>query len=135
MVKHNSDNLFCPICNSLLKLPDLSNIQYCYMCNYKQNYKTDSQYDIVSVSSKYNTHDKQASSDNNITNNMHNNNDDINNNLAAAASAKRATVKEICDKCGHDEMTFYTMQMRSVDEGQTVFYECPNCGYTYSTNT
>lgn len=27
------------------------------------------------------------------------------------------------------------MQMRSVDEGQTVFFECPKCGHTFSTNT
>lgn len=40
----------------------------------------------------------------------------------------RATVKEKCPKCGHPEMSFYTMQMRSVDEGQTVFFECLKCG-------
>ncbi len=32
-------------------------------------------------------------------------------------------------------MYYYTMQLRSVDEGQTVFYECAKCGYTFSLNT
>lgn len=51
------------------------------------------------------------------------------------ADFKRATVEEECPKCAHPEMLFYTLQLRSVDEGQTVFYECPKCGFTDSTNT
>ena len=47
----------------------------------------------------------------------------------------RATVKEDCPKCKHPELQYYTMQLRSADEGQTVFYECPKCGHTFSTNT
>ena len=35
---------------------------------------------------------------------------------------------ESCPKCGHPEMEFYTMQLRSADEGTTVFYECRSCG-------
>ena len=44
-------------------------------------------------------------------------------------------VDEKCPQCGHEGMEFYTMQLRSADEGQTVFYECPDCKYKYSTNT
>jgi DNA-directed RNA polymerase I subunit RPA12 len=51
------------------------------------------------------------------------------------AAFTRAKVKERCPQCANPEMSFYTMQMRSVDEGQTVFYECPKCGHTFSTNT
>ncbi|KIZ03930.1 DNA-directed RNA polymerase I subunit A12 [Monoraphidium neglectum] len=47
----------------------------------------------------------------------------------------RATVDEKCPQCGHQGMEFYTMQLRSADEGQTVFYECPDCKHKYSTNT
>jgi DNA-directed RNA polymerase I subunit RPA12 len=47
---------------------------------------------------------------------------------------KHATIEEPCPKCGHHEQYFYTMQLRSVDEGQTVFYECPTCAYKYSVN-
>jgi len=46
----------------------------------------------------------------------------------------RATVDEKCPQCGHEGMEFYTMQLRSADEGQTVFYECPDCKYKYSQN-
>ena len=46
----------------------------------------------------------------------------------------RATVEEECPECGHSELEFYTMQMRSVDEGQTVFYECLKCRHKFSQN-
>lgn len=46
----------------------------------------------------------------------------------------RATVDEPCPKCGHGQMEYYTMQLRSADEGQTVFYDCAKCSYKYSVN-
>lgn len=52
----------------------------------------------------------------------------------ALQSRTRATVDEACPKCGHQGMEFYTLQLRSADEGQTVFYECTSCGYKYSQN-
>lgn len=51
---------------------------------------------------------------------------------AEGMRAKEATIKEDCPQCGHDEMHFYTMQMRSADEGSTVFYTCPKCGHKFS---
>jgi DNA-directed RNA polymerase I subunit RPA12 len=47
---------------------------------------------------------------------------------------KHAVIEEPCPKCGNPEMYFYTMQLRSVDEGSTVFYECPKCAHKYSVN-
>lgn len=46
----------------------------------------------------------------------------------------RATIEEPCPRCNHPEVGYYTVQLRSVDEGQTVFYECPQCKYTWSIN-
>ncbi|ELR15006.1 transcription factor SII (TFIIS) domain containing protein [Acanthamoeba castellanii str. Neff] len=49
-------------------------------------------------------------------------------------SNDRAIIDEKCPKCGHGKMYFYTMQLRSVDEGSTVFYECVKCAYKFSQN-
>lgn len=46
-----------------------------------------------------------------------------------------ATIREKCPKCGNPEMNFHTMQLRSADEGQTVFYSCPKCAHKFSVNT
>lgn len=47
----------------------------------------------------------------------------------------RATVKEPCPKCAHTEAKYATLQMRSSDEGQTVFYECTKCKHVWSINS
>ncbi len=41
---------------------------------------------------------------------------------------KALQVEDDCPKCGNHGMEYYTRQLRSADEGQTIFYECPNCG-------
>lgn len=38
-----------------------------------------------------------------------------------------AIVDERCPKCSHIGMKYFTMQLRSADEGSTVFYECLKC--------
>lgn len=36
-------------------------------------------------------------------------------------------VERVCPKCGNDRMSYATLQLRSADEGQTVFFTCTNC--------
>ncbi|TPX74445.1 hypothetical protein CcCBS67573_g04281 [Chytriomyces confervae] len=46
-----------------------------------------------------------------------------------------ATIKERCPKCDAPEMVFHTAQLRSADEGQTVFYSCVKCGFKEKLNS
>ena len=43
-------------------------------------------------------------------------------------SGGKKMIKEECLQCGAKEMAYEARQLRSVDEGQTIFYECLECG-------
>ncbi|KAK1674202.1 transcription factor S-II [Colletotrichum godetiae] len=44
-----------------------------------------------------------------------------------------ATIRETCPKCGAEEVRFTAVQLRSADEGSTVFFTC-QCGFKWSHN-
>jgi DNA-directed RNA polymerase I subunit RPA12 len=50
--------------------------------------------------------------------------------LSADDRKTEAIVEKQCAKCGRKEMFFTTVQLRSADEGSTVFYRCV-CGHKY----
>ncbi|SMQ53859.1 unnamed protein product [Zymoseptoria tritici ST99CH_1A5] len=39
-----------------------------------------------------------------------------------------------CENCGEPRVTFYEKQLRSADEGSTIFYTCPACNHKWNTN-
>ncbi|KAF3394806.1 DNA-directed RNA polymerase I subunit RPA12 [Talaromyces pinophilus] len=53
--------------------------------------------------------------------------------LTAADRTMEAVTQNTCAECGRKEMFFTTAQLRSADEGTTVFYRCV-CGYKETVN-
>lgn len=45
--------------------------------------------------------------------------------------AEGPVVDRECRRCGHGQMSYATLQLRSADEGQTVFYTCMNQACKY----
>ncbi|KAJ5929242.1 hypothetical protein N7454_007090 [Penicillium verhagenii] len=53
--------------------------------------------------------------------------------LSAEDRKTEAVIQKNCPKCGRKEMFFTTVQLRSADEGSTVFYRCA-CGHKETEN-
>jgi DNA-directed RNA polymerase I subunit RPA12 len=127
------DFMFCCQCRNILDLPTDKDDVVCTACGERHSASNFEDHTVL-TKSRPNTyidfikrqtaskHAKQTSS----TATKH---------LLPQGPAQGATIKEKCPKCGHPEMTFHTMQLRSADEGQTVFYVCPKCAYKYSVKT
>ena len=57
--------------------------------------------------------------------------------LKEVSQSEMRTDSEInmtCEDCGSTKVRYYTQQLRSADEGTTVFYTCPECGKKWNTN-
>ncbi|XP_053213281.1 DNA-directed RNA polymerase I subunit RPA12-like [Panonychus citri] len=48
---------------------------------------------------------------------------------------KGPVVERKCRKCPSEKMFYFTLQTRSADEGQTVFYTCCECGSQENENS
>lgn len=78
---------------------------------------------IQSIASPASSAQSSSSSESSSSSSSESSSDDEHDKIESAARKKhaRAEVEETCPSCGHQRATFYTVQLRSVDEGQTVF--------------
>ncbi|KAK1923233.1 DNA-directed RNA polymerase i 13.7 kda polypeptide [Papiliotrema laurentii] len=118
--------LFCPACGSLLDLPkdDQDEIP-CGQCGR-----------LEPASSYENLPTKTYSSPNAFPSTLRSKRALVINKIddAEAAKDKDPIAQEKCQKCGNIGLSYTIMQLRSADEGSTVFYKCVNCGDQTSVN-
>uniref|UniRef100_A0A0A9Z5P1 DNA-directed RNA polymerase subunit n=1 Tax=Lygus hesperus TaxID=30085 RepID=A0A0A9Z5P1_LYGHE len=55
--------------------------------------------------------------------------------LSSEPMEEGPVVERRCPKCGNDKMSYATLQLRSADEGQTVFYTCTKCKFKETENS
>ncbi|UZJ55838.1 hypothetical protein CBS101457_005158 [Exobasidium rhododendri] len=117
--------LFCPSCGSLLDVPGDEDIIKCEPCGMTQDASI---YDNLTITTRshpsaFPSALRQARQ---LVHTAKISEDD---------QPQQATIKEMCPKCGtEEEMTFVNVQIRSVDEGSTLFYTCTKCGHKFTLN-
>jgi DNA-directed RNA polymerase I subunit RPA12 len=111
--------LFCRLCGNLLDLP--TSTADCVICDIcKEPHQCSEMEGVETITkSRAGVFSSEQQNDDCFT------------------STTGAIIDEICPKCGNPQMRYFTMQLRSADEGQTVFYTCikEGCNYTYSLNS
>ncbi|MES1918921.1 hypothetical protein MHBO_000811 [Bonamia ostreae] len=112
------ETLFCPKCESILSRPDLNNVISCYACNYN------------CLHSEFFSPEQISDQKEEIFTEEFYDCDDFSGDVVA-----RPTVKFDCPECPSKKASYLALQMRSVDEGQTVFYECVDCGHKTRTDS
>ncbi|CAF1148165.1 unnamed protein product [Adineta ricciae] len=110
------DQDFCPACGTILPLPDGSSMIQCLLCRKIQDISVfHGAQSTVHVDFR-STRDERKESD-------------------AGDTVEGTMIQRKCPRCGNDEMAFTTRQLRSADEGQTVFYLCPKCSFQEIENS
>lgn len=114
------DHLFCKVCSALLPLPERhsSEIQ-CVCCAHRIACEELSH---VKVKTSLNLTSRFADMQRELET------------QADQGAMQGAEINEKCPDCGNPTLIFSTLQMRSADEGQTVFYTCSQCGYKAKVN-
>lgn len=116
--------VFCVQCHALLDMPaTLSNTLTCRLCKFEMPFDASVFDSQPAVWSKKFTAKSSAEIAKSLAKEV-----------KAQPKAKKATITQDCPKCANETMLYNTAQLRSADEGQTVFYECPRCGYQYNEN-
>mmetsp|Transcript_18189 Transcript_18189/g.39780 ORF Transcript_18189/g.39780 Transcript_18189/m.39780 type:complete len:124 (-) Transcript_18189:267-638(-) len=117
--------LFCSMCGNLLSVDVAEGAFVCDMC---QNQRTFEELDSVEV------HAPSGPEDLLVRHNLEQAAMWVGSEAVSDKMRQHALVDEKCPKCNHPQLEYYTMQLRSADEGQTVFYECPKCKHKFSVN-
>uniref|UniRef100_A0A1A9VIX5 DNA-directed RNA polymerase subunit n=1 Tax=Glossina austeni TaxID=7395 RepID=A0A1A9VIX5_GLOAU len=112
MESFSSHPEFCPSCGSIFPLLDKTNDITCYNC--KKVFPPDILGEqTVEYTLHFNYYDPEMLS----KKEKEEPNDEC----------EGPIVERKCSKCGCETMSYATLQLRSADEGQTVFYTCTKC--------
>ncbi|MBN3270496.1 RPA12 polymerase, partial [Polyodon spathula] len=108
----HGDADFCPECGSVLPLPGLEDKVTCQRCAFAIDVR-EFEGHVIKSSVVFNSLESASAA-------METEEEE---------GEKGPVIDRKCSRCGHEGMVYHTRQMRSADEGQTVFYTCTHCRY------
>ena len=111
---------FCTVCGTVLPLPEFSDHSNNVKCPLCHQTVAASKFDRISTFTQLLFNRRESLTGRNQRKQI---------------DADGPIVERICLKCGHDKQTFATLQTRSADEGQTIFYTCRKCGGKENENS
>nr|POE55269.1 dna-directed rna polymerase i subunit rpa12 [Quercus suber] len=100
---HARDFMFCDLCGTVLSMRTTKYVQ-CPLCKFKRSMK-----EVAERETSYMVTAEDIRRELGIT-------------LINDQEVQLSKVKKKCEKCDNEEAEYWTMQMRSADEGQTTFY-------------
>ncbi|XP_074543638.1 DNA-directed RNA polymerase I subunit RPA12 [Halichoeres trimaculatus] len=104
------DPNFCPDCGNILPLPGAQDVVRCPRCSFAIPAIDFSGLEVRSTV-VFNPVEQLSLQDDND------------------CVLKGAEIDRRCPRCNKEGMIYHTRQMRSADEGQTVFYTCIHCRF------
>ncbi|KAH9836661.1 DNA-directed RNA polymerase I kDa polypeptide [Rhodofomes roseus] len=114
--------LFCPDCGTLLNLPQDEDMYVkCEQCGHEEPASSYENIEIVTRSHP-DAFPSPLRQKGKTQTKVHEANDAL------------LKVTEKCPECGHMEAFSREMQLRSADEGSTIFYTCVKCKYGWRVN-
>jgi len=118
ILNFHTDAAFCRACGALLPgMPEKGNSIVCRACKFASPIDSfvgrETSYTVI-FNKRENTSKKKVKDE---------------------EESEGPTIERKCPKCGHDKMSYAALQLRSADEGQTVFFTCLKCRFKESENS
>ena len=122
VIQFDSDASFCPRCGGILPTLAPTGGLICLICRFEVEIDTETLAEhIVSYEVMFNSRTNYKEEQKLKT--------------AQEGEAEGPLVERRCPRCGNDTMSYASLQLRSADEGQTVFYTCTKCQFKETENS